>query len=350
MRNKTKLALVLTCCVGLLFSGGVWLWYGNSQTQRAFENQNQRALGTASHGKPPPPLTQEQADLLVTVREAGLKRDRSKLSFVRKALKESHPFLLTAAVLAAGRLGDTESIPAIEAIAQRHVETREGEVAKAALAYVKAESAVGRVNSAATFLRKVNHFMSAAGLSAARIRGAAQTYAGLKKSGEHAPVPFELHGLWCVADFVMEAFEAEVPNAAALTELDFSLDYPAQLKVKLALMNHQERIAWLIESLSKKRAGRWQEDYEMQALADEGLNASKAVIAKLREMRTHRNQYPHHTGFVLLFRTLTCLNDPDAIPAVRSFLNDDDRRVRHYAQQALGRLEGGVRIVRAVDY
>ncbi len=348
MRKKTKLALVLTCCVGLLFSGGLWLWYGNSQAQDAFRNRPQPAF--ASHGTPAPPLTREEADLLVAVREVGLKRDRTQLPLVRRALKESHPFLLTAAVLAAGRLGDTESLPAMEAIAQRRIETREGEVAKAALAYVKAESAVGRANSAAAFSRKVNHFLSAAGLSAARIRGAAQAYAAQKKAGGHGPMPFELHALRCAADLVMEASEAGVSNAASLSGLDFSLDYPAQLKVKLAPMSHQERIAWLVELLSKKKAGRWQEDYEMQALADEGLAASQAIIAKLQEMKAHRDQYPYHPGFVLLFRTLTCLNDPDAIPAVRSFLNDDDRWVRHYAQQALGRLEGGVRVVRAVDY
>jgi hypothetical protein len=45
----------------------------------------------------------KQADLIAAVREAGLKRDRTKLPLVRQALKEWHPDVLTTALLAAGR-------------------------------------------------------------------------------------------------------------------------------------------------------------------------------------------------------------------------------------------------------
>lgn len=72
MRNKAKLTLVLICCLGLLF-GGMWLWYGNSQAQDVFRNRPQPAF--ASHGQPAPPLTGEEIDLIIRVREAGLKRD-----------------------------------------------------------------------------------------------------------------------------------------------------------------------------------------------------------------------------------------------------------------------------------
>lgn len=102
--------------------------------------------------------------------------------------------------------------------------------------------------------------------------------------------------------------------------------------------------------MSKKQVGRWEEDYEIQALADEELVASKAIIAKLQEMRTHRTQYRYHAGFALLFRTLACIGDHDSIPVVKSFLNDSDSWVRYYAKQALRYLEQRWRIVRATDY
>ena len=153
-----------------------------------------------------------------------------------------------------------------------------------------------------------------------------------------------------VAEIAGEAYQRGVWDAFKVGEFNFTLDHAAQLKVRLMQMEREERIRWLVDSLSKKRVGRWEEDYEMQALADEGLAASKVIIAKLQEMRTHRAQYPYHAGFALLFRTLTSIGDLNAVPIIKSFLNDDNNWVRYYAKQTLGYLEQGWRVVWAVDY
>jgi hypothetical protein len=91
-----------------------------------------------------------------------------------------------------------------------------------------------------------------------------------------------------------------------------------------------------------------EEDYLMQALADEGEEASKAIIAKLKEMKLNRDKY-HYVGFMLLFRTLTCIGDPDAIPVIQSFSNEPDW-LGYYAEQAIKIMKEGRRTVPAVDY
>jgi len=152
-----------------------------------------------------------------------------------------------------------------------------------------------------------------------------------------------------VAEIAGEAYQRGVWDAFKVGGFNFTLDHVAQLKVRLRQMEQEKRISWLVDSLSKKRVGRWQEDYEIQALADEGLAASKVIIAKLQEMREHRADYPH-TGFALLFRTLTSIGDINTVPVIKSFLNDDNNQVRYYAEQSLGYLEQGWRVVWAVDY
>jgi hypothetical protein len=52
---------------------------------------------------------------------------------------------------------------------------------------------------------------------------------------------------------------------------------------------------------------------------------------------------------MLLFRTLTCIDDPDAIPVIQSFANEP-AWLGYYAEQALKIMREGRRTVRAVDY
>jgi hypothetical protein len=63
----------------------------------------------------------------------------------------------------------------------------------------------------------------------------------------------------------------------------------------------------------------------------------------------NRDEY-HDNGFCVLFRTLKCIGDLEAVPIVRSFLNDNDRWIGHDAQDAVQYLEQGWRVFRAVDY
>ncbi len=199
--------------------------------------------------------------------------------------------------------------------------------------------------------KKVGAFMRAAKVSLPQVRKGALWYGEqlwLKCYPRWAP--FEVQVMRQVVEMAGKAYQRGVWDAFKVGGFNFTLDHVAQLKVRLGKMDQGERIRWLVDSLSKKQVARWEEDYEIQALADEGLAAIKVIIAKLQEMRVHRADYPQHTGFALLFRTLASIGDLNAVPVIKSFLNDDNNWVRYYAEQCLGYLEQGWRVVRAVDY
>ncbi|MEM2356141.1 MAG: HEAT repeat domain-containing protein [Candidatus Bathyarchaeia archaeon] len=302
--------------------------------------------------EPPSVLTREQDNLLADIRAIGLRRDHSQIVKVRAALKEEHPFILITALLALGRLGATESVEDIRALQKRlqddsHIQS----FAALALARIQAESAVPQTVNQEQLRQKIKHFLTAADLSVRQIYKGASWYIAQWQAGRYRDLaPFEVQALRQIAEITSEAYEKGVQDAFTVVGLDFSRDHAAQLKAQLGQMSREQRVQWLVDLLSKKRVGRWEEEYEVQALADEGLFASKAIITKLREMRTHRTQYPYNASFALLFRALICIGDTDSIPVVRSFLNDSDRWVRYYAEQTLRHLEQGWRVVRAIDY
>ncbi len=290
----------------------------------------------------------KQADLIAAVREAGLKRDRTKLPLVRQALKEWHPDVLTTALLAAGRLGDSEAVDQISSIATVHLGDTVGYLADVVLARIQTEKAVGRATSDAAVSRKVNHFLSTARLSKTRIEQAVKAFNAQGGEREYV-IPLEVYALRQVAECAAEGCEAGVVNAATIAGIDFSLDYAAQLKVRLAPMSKKERIDWLIESIARKKVIKGEDYYEVRALADERTEAIEPILAKLRSVKTNREGYAY-PGISTLFNVLACIGDKRAIPVIRSFVGDKDDWLDYYARQQIQRLEIGFRTPYRVDY
>jgi hypothetical protein len=194
----------------------------------------------------------------------------------------------------------------------------------------------------------MKRFLQAAKVSVSQIHKGALWYTEQLKVKRYGRAPFEVQVLRQAAEIAVDAYQRGVKDAFKIVGLNFSLDYVAQLKVRLAQMSKEQRISWLVDILSKKQVARMEEDYLMQALADEGEEASKAIIAKLKEIKLNRDKY-HYVSFMLLFRTLTCIGDPDAIPVIQSFSNEPDW-LGYYAEQAIKIMKEGRRTVRAVDY
>lgn len=307
-------------------------------------------MGTS--GEPYSVLTREQSNFMAEVRAIGLRHDRSQIAKVLKALKEEHPLIVITAILALARLEAPEATEDLVALQSQLPESSELQPFIAlALARIEAGQAFPEVKDERQFQAKIRRFLKAAEISPTQIHKGALWYAEqCRKRLYPRWAPFEVQVLRQVAEMAGEAYQNGILNAFKVTGLDFSLDYASQLKAKLSQMSRERRIQWLVDSLSKKQVGGWEEEYEIQALADEGLVASKAIITKLQEMRTYRTQYRYHAGFALLFRTLTCIGDPNSIPVVKSFLNDSDSWVRYYADQSLRYLEQDWRVVRGIDY
>lgn len=352
MSRRVKICLLLICVVILIWLIGrqiFWQAYFQPPKYVAPAPPSQGAyLPYSSHGVPLPPLTGKGVSLVAEIREAGLKRDRSKLPLVRESLQVPHPFILISALLAAGRLGDIESIPKIENL-QDHHDERVRNLAKVIPARIRAENTVHRIASTNDLLRKVNHFMSEVRFSKARIEEGARAFKTAFEARKVLYPPPEVYALRCIADFVAEASEAGVVNAASLVGFDFSQDYAAQLKVRLASMPKSKKIDWLIEFLARKKTVRYEDYYAVRALADEGIDAVKPILAKLKSLRTNRQGY-FYAGISTLFETLDCIGDRSAIPILRDYLNDPDPNLRHYAQQSIARIERGYRTPYNLDY
>jgi TusA-related sulfurtransferase len=289
---------------------------------------------------------------MADIRRIGLQKDRSQIGKVLAALQEDHPLVVISALMALGRLEDPEAEDDLLSLQRKLPWNSDLQPFIAlALARIEAGKEVTVVTDKEQLAKKVGAFMRAAKVSLPQVNKGALWYREQLRLRRYPRwAPFEVQVMRQVAEIAGEAYQRGVWDAFKVGGFNFTLDHVAQLKVRLRQMEQEERISWLVDSLSKKRVGRWQEDYEIQALADEGQAAIKIIIAKLQEMRVHRTDYPQHTGFALLFRALTSIGDINAVLAVKSFLNDDNNWVRYYANQCLCYLEQGWRVVWAVDY
>ncbi|MCS7192883.1 MAG: hypothetical protein NZ937_07880 [Armatimonadetes bacterium] len=291
-----------------------------------------------------------ECTLMAEIRTIGLRRDKSQFEKVRAALWERHPGIVITAIMALGRLGVKEAEEELRALQTLIPEY--SSFIQLALARLKTENAFPDISNNWQFCQKIAYFLKILNKSENQINQIASKYAeNLQKLPTSLiGTPIEVQALRQIAEMATEAYAKGIHNAFASLKLDFSLDPVAQLKVKLGQMSSKERIRWLVDLLSRKKVLRWQENYEMQALADEGKEAVEAIIAKLKEMAIKRQDYPAHAGFAALFRTLVSIGDHKAIPVIETFLNDNNEWVRYYAQQALGDLKQGRRVVRALDY
>lgn len=291
-----------------------------------------------------------ECTLMAEIRAIGIRRDKSQIEKVIAALWERHPGVVITAILALGRLGVKEAEEELQNL-QTLVPEYSGFI-QLALARLQAENAFPTVSNDQQFRQKVTYFLKTLNKSENQINQIALKYAkGLQKMPSSLiATPIEVQALRQIAEMASEAYAKGVRNAFTSLKLDFSLDPVAQLKMKLGQMPKKERIKWLVDLLSRKKVLSWQENYEMQALADEGQEAVEVIITKLKEMMTKRQDYPAHAGFAALFRTLAAIGDHRVIPVIETFLNDSNEWVQYYAQQALKDLRQGRKVVRAVDF
>jgi len=339
MRNK-KLVVVLAACLIAAATGRRGFWFGYYQVQ------GRLSPVTFVHGDEPP--TAEQFNLMADVREVGIQRDRSKSAMVRVALQERHRSVQIVALLAAGRLGDAEALPRIDAIARERFGEHISDLADIIRARIKTEQTVGRATQSGTLARKLDHFLSTARLSRARMEEGARAYRDHGRTKGHFPT-YNVYALRQTSEFVEESGRAGVPAAAERLGIDFSLDRSAELRVRLAPMPKSQRIKWLIESIARKQVMTGEDYYEVRALADEGEEAVEPIVTKLHSVRNNRQGYSY-PGIKSLFRALVPIGDPRAIPAVSIYLDDPDEWLRHYSMQALDALERGIRSSYAIDY
>lgn len=309
-------------------------------------------------------------DRLAVMRAAGLRGDRSQLSIMRNIIKNPYPnnrkgylppadqLSVITALHTLTRLGVTEAVPDIsQLIAENTGYPGVVNYARVQEARLLARSgtrsiADSRVRSAAA----INKFYSVLGLSPDDLNTGTKRYQRQlltepQGAGNGTPCPVEVYAMRDLADMAYQGQMQDFGSLPGVSQIDFSIDYPSALKVRLAPLSKEARVKALIGSLVGTQVLGQDEDYNMQLLADEGLVASQAIAAQLDEMSKHRNQY-REINFSALFRVLSAIGDQEQSPVVAQFMHDPDVNVRQDAELISHNLQSGLTSIypRAAGY
>ena len=106
----------------------------------------------------------------------------------------------------------------------------------------------------------------------------------------YAELPLETVAMQEIADIIYHELGMTADARKTMPELDFTLDFPSDLKVRLAPLSHLQRIAWLINDLAQIKMYGMNAYYEVQLAIDEGIDASNAAAAKLKVMDVQRTK------------------------------------------------------------
>lgn len=158
----------------------------------------------------------------------------------------------------------------------------------------------------------------------------------------------ELEAMRQIADIVYREPGVTPNMQKALSNINFAVDFRSDLKMRLAPLSHRKRIAWLINDLAQKTILKGPENFEVQLAIDEGIDASNAAAAKLKEMDGKRDKFSS-CGFVVLFDVLDGVGDKAHIPLIKHFVADKDGIIANSAG-AHGGVAGGSRFQYVMAY
>ena len=264
------------------------------------------------------------AGWLNQMRQAGLRGDRSQLprmveifqnppgaEFADVAYQDRLSLLRPLA-----QLGATEALPALEEVIQSdptkpfpgqpYADLWENEqviaAAKAVKARILAQSATqGMTDDKARAAALVKQFFQELGQTPETLNAAVTAYQ-LKdrqhlEAAKHNPeyrhdsAPVALFAVRELADMAYRDRYKGLTSLPGVARVDFAQDAGAALKVRLAPLSRGQRVATLVEEISRKEMGDNDDLRRAQLLADEGPSALPMIAAKLQDFKAHREHY-----------------------------------------------------------
>lgn len=298
----------------------------------------------------PQPSAKEANDM-AALHRAGLTRDRSHLPALLAALKNpddpikrSYAFV---ALHALAQMGVTEALPAISTLLATSHNVSLVNFAIAAKARILAESGAQAVKDPQARARaKLAALYQQTKLTPDTLNQAAKEYQ-VYASTPGTPVPLGVCVMREAADVLYQ--EGVASSVVEAAPPDYSLDPASALKVQMAPLSPQARIATLVEQLAHRKYNQQAERYALQLLADMGASAEQAVDAKLVDMDQHQEQYDG-LGFRALFDVLRGIGDASQTSLVQDFARDPTREAADAAAGALADVSSGRKLVLAVGY
>ena len=291
-----------------------------------------------------------------TLRQGGLRRDRSQVPVLIQELETvSDDLHLYSTLHSLAQIGDVSALPTIEALIQKPGLDLQGQsfakVARANLiAEGKAENVSDPQQKASVRLRE---FLAALGTDAAGINAAVAHDQALPML--HKTVGEGTYAIEGLADMIYRHRDMALADVAKASGIDFDAEPGAKYKIQLAPLSDQERVDWLIKTLSNKQVLTTDDYFLVQLAADEGRLASRAIAARLLEMDQNRAEEDRqgtfsHAGYSILFDVVSCIGDPTQEPVLRRYLNDPDRGVVHYANLNYGNVRDGAPAQMRIGY
>lgn len=289
------------------------------------------------YGVPPRPVDPQEEDKAEALHLAGLRNDRSQIPSLIFAIEKRTPDWSTLpAIHALARMGATEALPDLEWWVQddKHsIIQIEAKVAKARIVALNSASSVkGNSAQAATV---ISRFYSELGLTSADVNASvADYYSSLEqqlrtntyKGSSSLLKPLGLFAMEEIADMVYHGSYSAYSSVPAVTQLNFQLDEASALKMRLAPLPKADRLNTLCNELSLDQTQALFNICKMQLIADEGLEGSQAVAARLRDMDAHQSAYTYE-NFRTLFRVVAAGGDKSEVPLIQHFQNEYHRKL-----------------------
>lgn len=261
---------------------------------------------------------------LAQMRQAGLQGNRSQIRLMIKIL-QSPPGAESLSVVYTTRLsllrplaqlGATEALPVLSSIIQRdpnkpfpgltYTDAWENEQVIARARAVKARiitqsSTQGIADDKSRASAEVKRFFLELGQTPTSLNAAVASYKAenqrhlaatrLVSDERDNAVPVELFAVRELADMAYHDRYRGFASLPDVARVDFNQDDGSALKVRLAPLPREQRIATLVGELSAEQIGDIHALYRAQLLADEGPTALPLMKAKQQDFIVHRRQY-----------------------------------------------------------
>ncbi|MGI4791417.1 MAG: hypothetical protein ACRYFS_21525 [Janthinobacterium lividum] len=297
----------------------------------------------------------KEANQIAEMRIAGLNKDFSQIPTLITTLEQSHddPHIFTA-LHALAQMGAIEALPEIRILKNSNDPATVAFSTVEEARLIAEHSAAMNPNGLPTEDAIMSKFYKTLSVSPGTINpSVARSYTGempLFRKGESGyAIPMEVYVMRETADILYRDFPHNAGALANIPPLNFPLDYPSALKLRLGPLTTEQRINIMVEELARKEKLTANDDYEIQLLADEGVPASNAVAAKLRVMDADRQHFKG-MGFAALFQVLEAIGIQSQAAIVDHFRDDKDGDVEYYANQVYYNVKLGLKQGRATDY
>ena len=257
-------------------------------------------------------------------------------------------------------IGDLDALPSIRSY--EDVYGSEGNLAKVSAARLVAEgNSSSLTNTNGLEAGKTHLFFNELGLSPEDINAGVIRYYGpytrfsrIPNSTQQYPGPsptmsVEVYAMRELADMVYHGSYAAFMAQPELKGINFSLDYPSALKIRLAAVPRAQRLATIIQELSEKNVVTSHEEYEIQLAINEGDAAASAAALKLQQMDVARDRYSS-ISFGTMFRIIGGTGDAKQKPMIERFTHDRDNLISYFASQVYEDVRDGNQSDRVIGY